>query len=167
LILSECRIAQSQELRIHEVNGASRKYFSFVADAGANYDALGVGIFDTRNTIMTIRKFLLTAASLAALSPAISNAAPEDTALKACAQAYASSLATGSGTPTFKLKYQSEFTGTLAYYGSHDYTFDLQARNPKTGLVLGRATCSADIRGTISALTATPLEASSALAAPR
>ncbi len=117
---------------------------------------------------MTIRKFLLTAASLAALSPAISNAAPEDTALKACARAFASSLATGSGTPTFKLKYESESVGTVAeYYGSHDYTFDLQARNPKTGLALAQATCSADKHGTIFALTLQPLEASPALAARR
>jgi hypothetical protein len=119
---------------------------------------------------MTIRKILLTAASLAALSPAISIAAPEDTALKACAQAFASSLATGTGTPTFKLKYESESesaSSVVGYYGSHEYTFDLQARNPKTGLLLAQATCSADRRGTILALTATSQEASPALAAQR
>jgi hypothetical protein len=76
------------------------------------------------------------------------------------------SLATGSGAPTFKLKYRCASASTLAdYYRSHDYTFNLQAHDPKTGSTLARATCSADTRGAVLALTATPLETSPALAA--
>jgi hypothetical protein len=114
---------------------------------------------------MPIRKLLLTAASIAAICPAVSQASPENTALNACAQAFATSLASGSVAPTFKLKYHSETTGTLAdYYGSRDFTFYLQARDPKTGLTLARATCSADARGAV-ALTATPPETPLSLAA--
>jgi hypothetical protein len=119
-----------------------------------------------RNTIMIIRTLLLTAASIAAICPAVSHASPENTALNACAQAFATSLASGSAAPTFKLKYHKESAGTFAdYYGSRKFTFDLQARDPKTGLTLARATCSVDTSGAVIALTATPLESSPSLAA--
>jgi hypothetical protein len=120
-----------------------------------------------RNTIMIIRKLLLTAASIAAICPAVSHAFPENTALNACAQAFATSLASGSAAPAFKLKYHhSESAGPLAdYYSSREFTFYLQARDPKTGLTVARATCSADTRGTVIALTATPAETSPSLAA--
>jgi hypothetical protein len=119
-----------------------------------------------RNTIMIIRKLLLTAASIAAICPAVSHASPENTALNACAQAFATSLASGSGTPSFKLKYHSESAGPVAdYYSSREFTFYLQARDPKTGLTLARATCSADTRGAVIGLTATPAETSPSLAA--
>jgi hypothetical protein len=115
---------------------------------------------------MTIRKLLLTAASIAAICPAVSHASPENTALNACAQAFATSLTPGSGTPAFKLKYHSESAGAWAdFYGSHDFTFYLQAHDPKTGLTLASATCSADTRGAVIALTATPPETSPSLAA--
>jgi hypothetical protein len=119
-----------------------------------------------RNTIMIVRKLLPTAALIAAISPAVSHASTETTALNACAQAFATSLAPGSAAPAFKLEYHSESAGPLAdYYGSHAFTFYLQARDPKTGLTLARATCSADTRGAVIALTATPLETSPSLAA--
>jgi hypothetical protein len=115
---------------------------------------------------MTIRKVLLAAASIAAISPAISYAAPEDSALKACAQAFASSLSSDSAPPAFKLKYRADAPGALAdYYSGNEYTFYLQANDPKTGSTLARATCSANTRGAVLALTATPLETSPALAA--
>jgi hypothetical protein len=115
---------------------------------------------------MIIRGLLLTAASIAAICPAVSHASAESTALNACAQAFATSLASGSGAPTFTLKYHSESAGPLAdYYGSHEFTFDLQARDPKTGLTLARATCSADTHGAVVALRAAPLQTSPSLAA--
>jgi hypothetical protein len=115
---------------------------------------------------MTIRKVLLAAASIAAISPAISHASPESSALKACAQAFAASLVSGPEKPAFKLRYHADAPGALAdYYNSHDYTFYLQANDPKTGLTLARATCSANTRGAVLALTATPLESSPALVA--
>jgi hypothetical protein len=115
---------------------------------------------------MTIRKLLLTAASIAVICPAVSQASPENTALNACAQAFATSLASGSGTPAFKLKYHSKSPGALAgYYSSPEFTFYLQASDPKTGSTLARATCSADTRGAVIALKATPPETSPSLAA--
>jgi hypothetical protein len=105
---------------------------------------------------MIIRKLLLAAASIAAIAPAVSRASDENAALKACAQAFVASLASASGTPTFKLKYHSESTGPLDdYYRAREYTFYLQAHDPKTGSTLAHATCSADTSGTVVALTAT------------
>ena len=105
---------------------------------------------------MTIRKLLLAAASIAAIAPAVSHASGESAALTACAQAFATSLASASGTPTFKLKYHSESAGALGdYYRSREYTFYLKAHDPKTGSTLAHATCSADTNGTVVALTAT------------
>ena len=115
---------------------------------------------------MTIRKLLLAAASIASIAPAAAFASTENTALKACAQAFATSLASASGAPAFKLKYHSEPTSALDdYYQGHEYTFFLQAHDPKTGSTLARATCSASTNGTVLALTATPAESSPTLAA--
>ena len=44
---------------------------------------------------MTIRKLLLTAASIAAIFPAVSQASAENTALNACARAYGEPRAYG------------------------------------------------------------------------
>jgi hypothetical protein len=126
----------------------------------------GVGIFDPRNTIMTIRKLLLAAASIAAIAPVASFASPEDTALKACAQAFATSLASASGAPAFKLKYHSEPGSAIGdYYQGHEYTFYLRAHDPKTGSTLASATCSANTNGTVVALTPKAAETSPTLAA--
>ena len=115
---------------------------------------------------MTIRKLLLAAAAIAAIAPAAAFASTENTALNACAQAFATSLASASGAPAFKLKYHSEPTSALGdYYRGHAYTFYLQAQDPKTGSTVARATCSANANGTVVALTATPAETSPTLAA--
>jgi hypothetical protein len=106
---------------------------------------------------MTIRKLLLAAAAIAAIAPAVSQASEEENAaLTACAQAFATSLASASGTPTFKVKYHGEATSALDdYYRAREYTFYLQAHDPKTGSTLAHATCSADASGAVIALTAT------------
>jgi hypothetical protein len=117
---------------------------------------------------MNMHTLLLGVASAAVFSTSISQASPENAALNACARAFAASMASpGSDTPSFKLKYlgsqpRSAFDD---YYSGHQYTFSLQAQNPKTGLTLARATCTADTRGTRVALTSTPPEQEATLAA--
>jgi hypothetical protein len=132
--------------------------------------AWGVGIFSTRNTIMNFRTLILSAASIAALSPAVSFASPENAALGACARAFAASMASpGSSAPAFKVKYFSgQAQSAIAeYYNSREYTFYLQANDLKTGATLARATCTTDTRGTQVALTAAPLNGSEATLAAR
>ena len=110
---------------------------------------------------MNIRTFLLSVASTAAILPHVSHASAENAALNACARAFAASMApAGSSAPAFKLKRSSSQAGSAIgdYYSAHEYTFELQAHNPKTGLILARATCTADTSGTHVALTATPLD---------
>jgi hypothetical protein len=119
---------------------------------------------------MNKRTLLAAAASAAVLSTSISHASTQNAALNACARAFAASLASpGSDTPSFKLKYLGSQPGSTFddYYSGHEYRFDLQAQNPKTGLTLARATCTADTRGTRVALTSTPLDGQETILAAR
>jgi hypothetical protein len=119
---------------------------------------------------MNFRTLLLSAATIAAFSPAISHASTETAALDACTRAFAASMAApGSSAPAFKLKYHGGPAGSAVadYYSGHEYTFYLQAHDAKTGATLARATCTADERGDQVALTAAPADGSEATLAAR
>ena len=110
---------------------------------------------------MQIRMFLLAGATIAAFSPAVSSAAsPEREALNACANALASHVATAGRASTYQLKYQHSSSGPLGDYYGHQYTFYLQAHDATNGMPLGRATCTANRRGAITAFTPAPVEPS-------
>jgi hypothetical protein len=119
---------------------------------------------------MHIRTLLIAAATLAALTPAVSNAGPESAALKTCTAAFASSLHTAKGTesPAVKLNYHSGAPSSeIAEYYTRDYTFFLKANDPKTGLPMARAQCSATTAGTLLSLSAIPLDAAGAVLAAK
>jgi hypothetical protein len=119
---------------------------------------------------MHIRTLLLAAATFAALTPAVSNAGPESAALKTCTAAFASSLKTAKGTdsPAVKLNYHSGAPSSeIAEYYTRDYTFFLKANDPKTGLPMARATCSATTAGTLLSLASIPLEDTGTVLAAR
>jgi hypothetical protein len=107
---------------------------------------------------MDIRKLFLCAAAAAAISPSIASAAsPQDLALQACANAFAAKIASPStAAPSFKLQYNGSQTESAVegYYG-REFTFYLSAHDKKTGVKLGRATCTADTHGAVTALTTT------------
>jgi hypothetical protein len=109
---------------------------------------------------MNAVRFALLAAAAAALFPAISNATPETTALNACARVFASSLAAaGAAPPAFKVIYGGALDGpSTVQFFARNYTFELHARNPKTGLSIARASCSTDARGGVLSLTSIPLD---------
>lgn len=106
---------------------------------------------------MNIRKLSLAIVTIAAISPVVASASPEDTALNACTKAFANSIAApGAATPAVKVNYaQRHFVSSVTDYYAHDYTFTLKAQNPKTGFVFASATCSADMHGEVVAFTAT------------
>jgi hypothetical protein len=110
---------------------------------------------------MRFRLLFPTAAIIAVLSPAISQAAPESEALSACTHAFESSLATDAASPpVFKLKYAGGQPATAwSNYFAREYTFFLQARDPKTGIARASATCSATAGGNLIALKATAADA--------
>ncbi len=118
---------------------------------------------------MNIRKIPLTVAAIVALSPALSNASPEKTALTACAQAFAASLGKpGVAAPAFKIEYRgNEIPGSMVDFYSREYTFALQAHDPKTGLTIARASCASDVRGHVVALSPLPLDVVEATLASR
>src|SRR5258708_1305221 len=110
---------------------------------------------------MRFRLLFPTAAILAALSPAISQAAPESDALSACTRAFASSLALDpANPPAIKLKYSAGHPSTSwSNFFQREYTFCLQLRDPKTGIARASATCSATAGGNLIALKAAPADA--------
>jgi hypothetical protein len=110
---------------------------------------------------MKYRKVSLILAAAAAFAPALSNASPERVALNACARAFASSLATpGSAAPAFKVTYRgSQSAASMLAFYNREYSFELHANDPKTGLPVARASCSTDARGAVTALSSLPLEA--------
>ena len=109
---------------------------------------------------MILRKVALAAATIAALSPIISNASPERISAKACASAFASSIAApGAGAPAYKLAFRGTTSSALSDFYPSDFTFTLEARDPKTGLPIARAVCSTDYRGTVTTISAVPLNA--------
>lgn len=109
---------------------------------------------------MNFRRISLTAAAFAVFIPALSQAGPEREALKACAQAFASSLASpGAAVPAFKVNYRGNpSTGSMLEFYNREYTFDLHANDPKTGSAIARASCSTDIHGAVVTLSPLPFD---------
>jgi hypothetical protein len=63
--------------------------------------------------------------------------------------------------PTYRLSFHAP-SSSLAPYG-RSVTFNLQAQNAKTGAVLARAICSTSRDGSVSELSAVPLDAKDSL----
>jgi hypothetical protein len=102
---------------------------------------------------MNFRNIALSAAVIAALTPAICNASPEKLGIDACARAFATTLAApGADAPAFKVTYRNDqhFGAMLEYY-VRGYNFDLHVNDKKTGLAVARAKCSTDAHGAIVA----------------
>jgi hypothetical protein len=117
---------------------------------------------------MILRKIALAAVTIAALSPTVSNASPERISAKACASAFASSIAApGAGTPAYKLAFRGTTGSALADFYPSDFTFTLEARDPKTGLPFARAVCSTDHRGNVTTISAVPLNSEAGKLASR
>lgn len=108
---------------------------------------------------MLIRKIALTCAVLAAVSPIIANATSERTSAKACAHAFATSIAAhGENAPAFKLAYHDSVGSALSNFYPTDYTFTLEAHDPKTGAAIARASCSTNYHGVVTEISPLPLE---------
>ena len=108
---------------------------------------------------MSIRKITVAIVTIAAFSPAVSNASPERTSVKACASAFATSIAPpGASAPAFKLAYQGGIQSALTSYYPTDFTFVLEAHDPKSGSTVARARCSANSRGVVTEIASLPLD---------
>ncbi len=115
---------------------------------------------------MITRKIVLAVAAVAALAPVISNASPERASAKACANAFATSIASpGTATPAYKLAYRGPVAGSLADFYPAEYTFTLEAHDPKTGVAIARARCSTNAHGVVTAIASVPMDAKPTLAA--
>jgi hypothetical protein len=107
---------------------------------------------------MILRKVALAVVTIATLSPTVSNASPERISAKACANAFATSIAApGASAPAYRLAFRGTTGSALADFYPSDFTFTLEARDPKTGLPFARAVCSTDHRGIVTTISAVPL----------
>jgi len=116
---------------------------------------------------MIIRTSALLLAAAAAISPSISSASPESASLAACAQAYAARMANpGMAAPKYHVSYMNdESSGTLSLIYAREYSFELQAKDPKTGVPMSKAICSASRAGVVTELTIEALPAAPTFAA--
>jgi hypothetical protein len=115
---------------------------------------------------MKIRNIAFAVVTVAALAPAISQASPEKTSVKACASAFASTV--NSGSPAgYKLAYRTSFGSALADFYPTEYTFTMDAHDPKTGALIAHAVCTADSHGTVTAISTTPVDAKTTTLASR
>ena len=110
---------------------------------------------------MILRKAALAVVTIATLSPAVSNASTERISAKACASAFASSIAApGAGAPAYKLAFRGMSDSVFTDFYPSDFTFTLEARDPKSGQPIARAVCSTNDRGVVTTISAVPLNSS-------
>jgi hypothetical protein len=96
----------------------------------------------------------------AALSPQMASASVARESLNACARAFAASIApSGTEVPKYHLDGTSfnETESMVSQFFGHEYQFDLQAANAKTGAVIARAKCQTDRRGVVTSLSSVPV----------
>jgi hypothetical protein len=103
---------------------------------------------------MNLRKISLAAAAIVAIVPAISQASPEQTALKACTRQFAASIAPGAAEDAYKVVYMNRSVDSplVAYY-ARDFNFNMKANATNGGATMARATCSTDLHGNVTAFT--------------
>jgi hypothetical protein len=107
---------------------------------------------------MKSRHLALAAIAAATLLPSISTAAGDKDAANACARAFAASIAApGTAPAAYKLSFRAPSL-SLAPYG-RSVTFNLQAQSARTGAVLARAVCYTSSDGSVTGLSAVPLDA--------
>jgi hypothetical protein len=112
---------------------------------------------------MILHKVALAVVTIAALSPTVSNASPERISAKACASAFASSIAApGAGAPAYKVAFRGMAGSAMDDFYPSEFKFTLEARDPNTGVPFARAVCSTNDRGTVTTISAVPLNADAA-----
>ena len=62
-----------------------------------------------------------------------------------------------ASTPAYKLAFRGTIGSPMTDFYPSVFTFTLEARDPKTGLTFARALCSTDHRGTVTTISAVPL----------
>ena len=101
---------------------------------------------------MQIADLFCAAAILAAAMPAVASASTEHRSAAACAQAFAARVNVGGEAPP-------GLSSVVATYYAPQFTFDLIAHGPKSGVEVARATCVTSRTGRIISLLSTPVVA--------
>jgi hypothetical protein len=108
----------------------------------------------------TANLFCAAAITVAAAIPSVASASIENRSAAACAQEFAARVNVSGEVPSYKFDYRSTgLSSVVATYFATQYTFDLMARNPKSGAEVARATCVVSRAGRIISLVSTPVVA--------
>lgn len=112
--------------------------------------------------------FCVAAITLVAVLPVVASASTENRSAAACAHAFAARMKLGADAPSFRFDFRpAEMSSLVASYFATQYTFDLLARDPKSGAEMARATCVTTRAGQIISLESTPTGAGQAKLALR
>ena len=109
---------------------------------------------------MKTANLLCTAAVLASAMSGAASASTENRSAAACAQAFAARVNAGGEAPSYKFAFRpSGLSSVVATYYAPQFTFDLIAHGPKSGVEVARATCVTSRTGRIISLLSTPVVA--------
>ena len=108
---------------------------------------------------MKLRNIGLAILAAAAVSPSIAGASPSRSSYSACANAFATRLGSaGQQVPKYELVYRNTYdTDVVSQYYATGFTFDLNARDRKTGAPIASATCRTDLHGVVTSLDVKPV----------
>jgi hypothetical protein len=119
---------------------------------------------------MNIRTLTIAAiAAVPTILPSVCAASSDEASLNACAKVFAAGLST-HGTPaeTYRISFMNRgYVETEAQYEAGIYTYDIAARDSKSGAVIARAACTVDQVGAVTALSYVPLRESAPVLAAR
>ena len=119
---------------------------------------------------MNVRLIAIAAiAAVADIQPSNSRASSDVAALTACAKVFAAGLSTRAAPATgYRITFANRgYVETVAQYESGIYTYDVVARDAKSGAALASATCTVDETGAVMALSYVPLTAAAPALAAR
>jgi hypothetical protein len=110
---------------------------------------------------MTTCNFAASILTASALLPLLAHASVETKSAAACAQAMASTMAASSTeVPKYRFRYVEDSSpSAMSYFYGQALTFDVQAKDPKSGVTIARATCEIGRDGNVAKLSALPLKA--------
>lgn len=101
---------------------------------------------------MNIRNISLAIIAVAAVSPALAGPLPQPASMTACANAFASSMATPGSAPRYKLTVPNDLDfDSSTWIDAQAYTYLMKALD-KTGATIARARCYATKNGAVKSI---------------
>jgi hypothetical protein len=118
---------------------------------------------------MYLRLLAVAAIAATTLHPGLSRAGSDDVAISACERVFAAGLSTRVIPPAgYRITFSNRgYVESEAQFEAGLYSYDVVARDRRSGVALASATCTVDEHGAITALSYVPLKVSAAAFAAR